>query len=423
MAWIQSRSRIRLNRRCGAGGSTFLSKPRAPARSSGPSSCRSKLELDPLELRLSTEQFQTARLGGFFGALRDALPDFWGQQVIERKPNGIDFLVMRATQAMADPCRPTEQELLDVAKQAVADCCSIAPEDVRVDKDGFIVVDNGKDATAALLLNVDGAPTPGFLFFANLLKRVDASPSLYRLINEINLKLPIGTLSFEEECISFYYKLPTRDPSAQLVAWLIRVIAELIDEHDDTLQEALGGLRWADEDEGGDEGDTNSSTEDDDQTIEDLLLRDLEQVTNDCNGVMMTVIANYVSEEEIADYAEADDEDKAFILEQLHRVVHSSPEEFQDYFRGYYGTPDNSFHAVFVEEGTLIMSQDEFFAQLDWNEILTLCRRHCNSGIIAARFSALTGEDYSREREKFPVQPWDGQPQWAMENGQYVASE
>ena len=343
--------------------------------------------------------------------------------VSDLDPNGIDFFVMRANKAMADPCRPTEQELLDVAKRSVADCCSIAPEDVRVDKDGFIVVDNGKDSTSALLLNVDGAPTPGFVFFANMLKGVDASPLLYRLINEINLKLPIGTLSFEEGSIGFYYKLPTRDPSVQLVAWLIRVIAELIDEHDDTLQEALGGLRWADEEEGGNDAASNSSTEDDDQTIEYLICRDFDQVSNDCNGVMMTVIATYVSDEEIAGYAEADDEEKAFILEQLHRIVHSSPEEFQDYFRGYYGTPDNSFHAEFVEDGTLTMSQDEFFAQLDWHEIITLCRRHCNSEIIAARFRELTGEDYLREREKFPVEPWDGKPQWAMENGQYVASE
>jgi len=27
--------------------------------------------------RLRAEQFQTARVGEFFGALRDALPDFW----------------------------------------------------------------------------------------------------------------------------------------------------------------------------------------------------------------------------------------------------------------------------------------------------------------------------------------------------------
>lgn len=43
------------------------------------------VELDPVELRLTPGPFQTARMGGFFGAVRDALPDFWGRQVIERK--------------------------------------------------------------------------------------------------------------------------------------------------------------------------------------------------------------------------------------------------------------------------------------------------------------------------------------------------
>jgi serine/threonine-protein kinase HipA len=43
------------------------------------------VELDPVELRLTPEPFQTARMGGFFGAVRDALPDFWGRQVIQRK--------------------------------------------------------------------------------------------------------------------------------------------------------------------------------------------------------------------------------------------------------------------------------------------------------------------------------------------------
>ncbi len=42
------------------------------------------LELDPVERRLSPEQYQTGRMGGFFGALRDSLTDFWGRQVIER---------------------------------------------------------------------------------------------------------------------------------------------------------------------------------------------------------------------------------------------------------------------------------------------------------------------------------------------------
>lgn len=42
------------------------------------------VELDPIELRLSDKPYQTARMSGFFGAIRDAMPDFWGRRVIER---------------------------------------------------------------------------------------------------------------------------------------------------------------------------------------------------------------------------------------------------------------------------------------------------------------------------------------------------
>ena len=42
------------------------------------------VELDPVELKLSHSSYETARMGGFFGAIRDAMPDFWGRRVIER---------------------------------------------------------------------------------------------------------------------------------------------------------------------------------------------------------------------------------------------------------------------------------------------------------------------------------------------------
>jgi len=42
------------------------------------------VELDPLELRLSNQVYETARMDGFFGAIRDAMPDYWGRRVIER---------------------------------------------------------------------------------------------------------------------------------------------------------------------------------------------------------------------------------------------------------------------------------------------------------------------------------------------------
>lgn len=46
------------------------------------------VELDPVELRLQPGPFETARMDGFFGAIRDAIPDAWGRRVIERHVRG-----------------------------------------------------------------------------------------------------------------------------------------------------------------------------------------------------------------------------------------------------------------------------------------------------------------------------------------------
>src|SRR5215218_3380296 len=40
--------------------------------------------LDPIHLPIAPAVYETARLDGVFGALRDAAPDAWGRRVIER---------------------------------------------------------------------------------------------------------------------------------------------------------------------------------------------------------------------------------------------------------------------------------------------------------------------------------------------------
>lgn len=45
--------------------------------------------LDPVELTLSTETRSTRNMGGIFGALRDASPDFWGRKLIEYVVGGV----------------------------------------------------------------------------------------------------------------------------------------------------------------------------------------------------------------------------------------------------------------------------------------------------------------------------------------------
>ena len=44
------------------------------------------VELDPVELRLhgTSQTYSTSRNSGFFGAIRDAMPDYWGRLVVER---------------------------------------------------------------------------------------------------------------------------------------------------------------------------------------------------------------------------------------------------------------------------------------------------------------------------------------------------
>lgn len=42
------------------------------------------VSIDPVELKLSGETYETGRLNGVFGALRDAGPDYWGRRVIEK---------------------------------------------------------------------------------------------------------------------------------------------------------------------------------------------------------------------------------------------------------------------------------------------------------------------------------------------------
>lgn len=42
------------------------------------------VEIDPVELKLSDATYETTRLAGVFGALRDAGPDYWGRRVIEK---------------------------------------------------------------------------------------------------------------------------------------------------------------------------------------------------------------------------------------------------------------------------------------------------------------------------------------------------
>jgi serine/threonine-protein kinase HipA len=57
--------------------------------------------IDPVELRLSDQTYETTRLNGVFGALRDSGPDDWGRRLIERNAGKtqlgeLDYLLLSA---------------------------------------------------------------------------------------------------------------------------------------------------------------------------------------------------------------------------------------------------------------------------------------------------------------------------------------
>lgn len=66
-------------------GRSYLARPNAVA-------------LDPVELKLAPRHYATASMGGVFGALRDASPDYWGRRLIQRhlgqaQPSEMDYLL------------------------------------------------------------------------------------------------------------------------------------------------------------------------------------------------------------------------------------------------------------------------------------------------------------------------------------------
>lgn len=104
--------------------------------------------LDPVELKLSPRTYATAALGGVFGALRDASPDYWGRRVIQRhlgkaRPGELEYLLYspddRAgalgfglNQTPPAPKR-TFNQTLDLAKvQAIADAI-VADQELPAD--------------------------------------------------------------------------------------------------------------------------------------------------------------------------------------------------------------------------------------------------------------------------------------------------
>ena len=105
--------------------------------------------LDPIELKLSARTYATAALGGVFGALRDASPDYWGRRFIQRhlgkaQPGEMEYLLYSpddragalgfGLNQIAPAPKRTFNQTLDLATvQAIADI--IVADDAQADGD------------------------------------------------------------------------------------------------------------------------------------------------------------------------------------------------------------------------------------------------------------------------------------------------
>jgi hypothetical protein len=156
--------------------------------------------------------------------------------------------------------------------------------------------------------------------------------------------------------------------------------------------------------------------------IAELILRDEDDADGD-SRLVMHEIAHYVSEYELYMYADLDDDDQRHLISILHLVFHSALPQFSEYFRGYYATPDNQIHERNLEEGLTRIDLNQLLDGIDWDKICDLCRRHCSIDVICRIFAAATGLNYATERNKYPVEKWDGHPAWPMVDRNYVASE
>lgn len=107
-----------------------------------------KVELDPVELNLGEDTYETTGLKGVFSALRDAGPDYWGRRVIERhagKPqlSELDYLLQSPEDRAGalgfgiNPYPPAPRrkfnQTLDLAKLQQIAAAIVAEEDLPPD--------------------------------------------------------------------------------------------------------------------------------------------------------------------------------------------------------------------------------------------------------------------------------------------------
>ena len=136
---------------------------------------------------------------------------------------------------------PTIDELMAVARKAVASLCDIKVETVK-EEDGELLC---LGDSSGILISAMEDP-PALVFRTYLLDGVKESAAMYALLNEINADIAIGQVYYyaQQKQIRYYYKYFAENPSEDLVAYIITEMNDNADMYDDRLQVRLGGERF-----------------------------------------------------------------------------------------------------------------------------------------------------------------------------------
>lgn len=135
-------------------------------------------------------------------------------------------------------------DLMEIAKKAVASACEMESSEVNIDEDGEIGF--GVSGSAVLFIKPFAEPDEpiGYRLRAQLLDVVEDKPLVYTTINEVNQDLGVGVVFYNEETIWFVHRLFVNSPTAQWLEEIFTIITDIIEDYDDKLKSRLGGERF-----------------------------------------------------------------------------------------------------------------------------------------------------------------------------------
>ncbi|MCX5969040.1 MAG: YbjN domain-containing protein [Cyanobacteria bacterium] len=148
------------------------------------------------------------------------------------------------TQETSKTKDPKWDELMAVAKQAIAGQCDITPDEVRVDEDGDIAYDQLE--SAVVFLGAETEP-PAFIFKSLVLSEVEEKPLVYEVLNELNKNIKLGSFFLMDGDVYFSYTLLVDSPTPELVTSALQIALGIADHYDDGLKSRLGGERFIEE--------------------------------------------------------------------------------------------------------------------------------------------------------------------------------